>query len=126
MHFQKPPYEQAKLVSVIKGAAYDVVVDLRTTSKTFGKWFGIELNEDELKYVYIPRGFAHGFLSLSNMTCFCYKVDNFYNQASDSGIHFADDEIAIRWPSSHPDLILSQKDRSLPSFSTFKATTRAE
>ena len=126
MHFQRPPYEQAKLVSVVKGAAYDVAIDLRSSSKTFGKWYGIELHEDELKYIYIPRGFAHGFLSLSDTTCFCYKVDNFYNQASDGGIHFADDEISIRWPPSSTDLVLSQKDLALPSFSAFKASVRTE
>jgi dTDP-4-dehydrorhamnose 3,5-epimerase len=117
LHFQKPPHEQAKLVNVVKGAAFDVAVDLRPTSKTFGKWFGIELHESELKYVYIPRGFAHGFLSLSETTCFCYKVDSPYNPTADSGIHYADPDIGIKWPMATSELILSQKDKDLPRLS---------
>jgi dTDP-4-dehydrorhamnose 3,5-epimerase len=119
LHFQKPPYEQAKLVCVTKGAAYDVAVDLRKGSKTFGHWFGIELNDTDYKSVYIPRGFAHGFLSLSDETQFCYKVDNFYNPASDSGIHFNDPQIAITWPVKTDQLILSLKDQSLGSFADY-------
>lgn len=120
LHFQKPPYEQAKLVSVVKGAAFDVAVDLRPHSQTFGKWYGIELSEHDLKFVYIPRGFAHGFLSLTENTCFCYKVDNTYEPASDSGIHYADSDLKIDWPTDSSKLIISKKDENLPSFSSFK------
>lgn len=121
LHFQKNPFAQAKLVSIVKGAAFDVAVDLRPSSKTYGKWFGIELNDKELKYLYIPRGFAHGFLSLSDETCFSYKVDQFYAATSDAGIHYADPEINIQWPVPHDKLTLSAKDLALPTLSQFTA-----
>lgn len=122
LHFQKPPYEQAKLVCVTKGAAFDVAVDLRKSSKTFGKWFGIELNETNLKCVYIPRGFAHGFVSLSDSVHFNYKVDNFYDPKSDSGIAFDDADINISWPIAKKNLVLSPKDKALPSFANFRSS----
>jgi dTDP-4-dehydrorhamnose 3,5-epimerase len=119
LHFQKPPYEQAKLVSVTKGSAFDVAVDLRKGSKTFGHWFGIELNESNHKCVYIPRGFGHGFLSLTEETRFCYKVDNYYHPESDSGIHFNDPQIAVAWPVKTDQLILSPKDQALGSLADY-------
>jgi dTDP-4-dehydrorhamnose 3,5-epimerase len=121
LHFQKPPYEQAKLVSVLKGAAFDVAVDLRKNSKTFGQWFGLELNEKELKHLLIPKGFAHGFVCLEDNTHFCYKVDAPYNPVADSGIIYNDKDIGIQWPGLVSEVILSQKDAQLQTFKEFMA-----
>lgn len=97
LHFQKN-YPQTKLVRVIKGAVYDVVVDLRTGSETFGKWFGIVLTEENKKQFLIPRGFAHGFLVLSDTAEFCYKCDDFYHPNDEGGLAWNDPDIGIEWP----------------------------
>lgn len=119
LHMQSSPHEQAKLVSVVKGSAWDVAVDLRPNSKTFGQWYGIELSENNIQSMYIPRGFAHGFVALSETTHFYYKVDQFYNPQSDTGIHFADHDLDIRWPIDTKNLIISPKDSDLPSLADF-------
>ena len=97
MHFQKQ-YPQTKLVRVIKGEVFDVVVDLRSDSKTFGKWHGELLTEENKKQFLIPRGFAHGFLVLSDVAEFCYKCDDFYHPNDEGGIAWNDPEIGIKWP----------------------------
>ena len=97
LHFQKQ-YPQAKLVRVIKGSVYDVAVDLRSGSDTFGKCFGIELTEENKKQFLIPRGFAHGFLVLSDVAEFCYKCDDFYHPNDEGGMAWNDPEIGIVWP----------------------------
>ena len=97
LHFQKS-HPQTKLVRVIKGAVFDVAVDLRRESKTFGKWYGIELTEENKKQFLIPRGFAHGFLVLSDMAEFCYKCDEFYHPNDEGGIAWNDPAIGIKWP----------------------------
>ena len=97
LHFQKQ-FPQTKLVRVIKGSVYDVAVDLRSGSKTFGKYFGIELTEDNKKQFLIPRGFAHGFLVLSDVAEFCYKCDDFYHANEEGGMAWNDPEIGIVWP----------------------------
>ncbi len=97
LHFQKQ-YPQAKLVRVIKGSVYDVAVDLRSGSDTFGKYFGIELTEENKKQFLIPRGFAHGFLVLSDVAEFCYKCDDFYHPNDEGGMAWNDPEIGIAWP----------------------------
>lgn len=97
LHFQKN-FPQTKLVRVIKGSVFDVAVDLRNNSETFGKWFGIELTEDNKKQFLIPRGFAHGFLVLSDTAEFCYKCDDFYHANDESGLAWNDPEIGIEWP----------------------------
>ena len=97
LHFQKQ-FPQTKLVRVIKGSVYDVAVDLRSGSKTFGKYFGIELTEDNKKQFLIPRGFAHGFLVLSDVAEFCYKCDDFYHANDEGGMAWNDPEIGIVWP----------------------------
>lgn len=97
LHFQKQ-YPQAKLVRVIKGSVYDVAVDLRSGSNTFGKYFGIELTEENKKQFLIPRGFAHGFLVLSDVAEFCYKCDDFYHPNDEGGMAWNDPEIGIAWP----------------------------
>ncbi len=97
LHFQKQ-YPQGKLVRVIKGKVFDVAVDMRKGSKTFGKWFGVELTEENKKQFYISEGFAHGFLVLSDVAEFCYKVTDFYHPNDEGGIAWNDPAIAIKWP----------------------------
>ena len=97
LHFQKE-YPQGKLVRVIKGRVFDVAVDLRKGSETFGKWFGVELTEENKKQFYISEGFAHGFLVLSDTAEFCYKVTDFYHPGDEGGLAWNDPEIAIEWP----------------------------
>ncbi len=116
LHFQKGKYAQAKLISVIKGEALDVAVDLRKESPTFGKHFKIVLSGDDNKMLFIPRGMAHGFLSLSNETHFSYKCDNYYNKQSEVGIIYNDSSLKIDWNFPKNDLILSDKDLLLPNF----------
>lgn len=97
LHFQKE-YPQGKLVRVIKGSVFDVAVDLRSSSETYGKWFGIELTEENKKQFYIPEGFAHGFLVLSDIAEFCYKCTDFYRPGDEGGMAWNDPEIGILWP----------------------------
>ena len=97
LHFQKN-YPQGKLVRVIKGSVFDVAVDLRSDSKTFGKWYGLELTEENRKQFYIPEGFAHGFLVLSDVAEFCYKCTDFYHPNDEGGLAWNDPEIGIEWP----------------------------
>ena len=97
LHFQKQ-YPQGKLVRVTKGCVFDVAVDLRTGSKTYGKWFGVELSEDNFKQFYIPEGFAHGFLVLSDIAVFCYKCTDFYHPGDEGGLAWNDPEIGVDWP----------------------------
>ena len=97
LHFQKE-FPQGKLVRVIKGRVFDVAVDLRTGSKTFGQWFGVELSEENKKQFYISEGFAHGFLVLSDTAEFCYKVTDFYHPGDEGGLAWNDPEIGIEWP----------------------------
>jgi dTDP-4-dehydrorhamnose 3,5-epimerase len=120
LHFQLGQDAQAKLVGVLSGEVYDVAVDLRRDSKTFGQHFGINLDSIEKKFFYIPRGFAHGFVVLSETAEFFYKCDNFYAPQSDSGIHFADSDLGIDWPIDSKDTILSDKDAKLPSFEQWR------
>lgn len=115
LHFQKPPYAQAKLVQVLAGIVYDVVVDLRSTSATFGAHYGILLSAINKKQLYIPKGFAHGFLVLSDTAVFQYKCDAYYTAEADSGIYYGDKDIAIEWPMSD-NLIVSDKDKNLQLF----------
>lgn len=97
LHFQKE-YPQGKLVRVIKGSVFDVAVDLRTGSKTYGEWYGVELTEENKKQFYISEGFAHGFLVLSETAEFCYKVTDFYHPGDEGGLAWNDPQIAIKWP----------------------------
>lgn len=119
LHFQLPPNEQAKLVRVTRGKVYDVIVDLRKNSPTFGKWEGFELSAENFEMLFIPRGFAHAYCTLENNTEFMYKVDGFYAPESDSGIIWNDLDIAIDWPIKTP--ILSEKDSQLQFFKDFKS-----
>ena len=97
LHFQKQ-YPQGKLVRVIQGTVFDVAVDLRSGSKTYGQWFGVELSEENNRQFYIPEGFAHGFLVLSDVAKFCYKVTDFYHPGDEGGLAWNDPDIGIQWP----------------------------
>ena len=115
LHFQAPPFEQGKLVSVTKGAVLDVVVDIRKKSPTYGKNFIIELNEENHLQLWVPPGFAHGFATLQNNTIFNYKCTNLYNKASEGGLLWNDGELNINWGINAP--IVSDKDQLLPKTS---------
>ncbi|WP_062055048.1 dTDP-4-dehydrorhamnose 3,5-epimerase [Aquimarina longa] len=116
LHFQTGIYAQAKLVRVIKGEVLDVAVDLRPNSKTYLKHYSIVLNDQNNFQLFIPRGFAHGFVTLSESTIFGYKCDNYYHQPSESGIIYNDPELAIDWEIDFSEIQLSDKDRELPPF----------
>lgn len=117
LHFQKPPYTQAKLVRCITGTILDVVVDLRKGSETFKKSYAVELSGNNKLQLFIPRGFAHGFVVLSEEAIFSYKVDNLYAPTHEAGIRFDDPELLIDWKLPKEELKLSEKDRELPAFS---------
>ena len=119
LHFQTGKFSQAKLVRVIKGRVLDVCVDLRKDSITYGKHFSIILDTTEHKQLYIPKGFAHGFLVLEDHTIFSYKCDNYYNKASEKGIIYNDKELNIDWNFPTEDLILSEKDKALLTFEAY-------
>lgn len=112
LHFQKPPLEQTKIVRVIQGEVLDVAVDLRKDSPTFGKYVAERLSQDNKKQLFIPKGFAHGFVVLSESATLNYKLDNFYSPAHDSGISYT--SVDIDWILKPEQLILSQKDLNLP------------
>lgn len=117
LHFQKGEHAQAKLVRVLEGEVLDVAVDIRPGSKTFGKVVSTILSADNKKQMYIPRGCAHGFVTLSDYASFFYKCDNFYNAASEGGILYNDPEFKIDWILDASQLIISDKDKILPTYS---------
>lgn len=121
LHFQKPPFDQAKLVRCIEGKVLDVAVDLRNKSKTYGHHVAIELSGENKKQLFVPRGFAHGFLVLSEFAIFAYKVDNIYAPKYDAGIKWNDRELNIDWGIEHSKVIVSEKDSVLPYFTDFKS-----
>ena len=114
LHFQAPPSAQGKLIRVVRGAIYDVAVDIRQGSPTFGQWVGAELSEDNWAQLWVPRGFAHGFCTLTELTEVVYKVDAPYDPATEGGVLWSDPGLAIDWPVAGPDALLSPKDRDLP------------
>jgi len=114
LHFQRAPFAQAKLVRVTEGEVLDVAVDIRRDSSDFGKWFSIRLSAENKKQLYIPRGFAHGFVVLSDFAVFAYKCDNFYSREHDGGIRFNDPTLAINWEFDADKVIVSEKDAALP------------
>ena len=119
LHFQKPPFEQTKLVRVIEGEVLDVAVDLRKKSHYFGKWESVILSGKNKKQFFIPKGFAHGFVVLSEEAILSYKVDNIYAPEYDSGINYDDQNLNINWVLPKSDLIISKKDSNLESFNQF-------
>ena len=120
LHFQKPPFEQTKLVRVTDGEVLDVAVDLRKNSSTFGKWESVVLSSENKKQFLIPKGFAHGFIVRSREAIFSYKVDNEYSKNHESGIYYLDPDLRINWGIENRKFIVSEKDKKLPSFDHIK------
>ena len=114
LHYQLAPYAQSKLVRVVRGAVLDVAVDIRRSSRSFGKYIAVELSSENKRQLFIPRGFAHGFLALEDDTIVAYKVDNYYSKEHDRGVRFDDVSIGIDWPIDSANALLSDKDRQLP------------
>jgi len=121
LHYQVGQFAQAKLVRAIVGEIFDVAVDIRPESSTYGRWFGQILTDANKKQLLIPRGFAHGFLVLSDMAIFGYKCDNYYSKEHEGGIRYDDAEINITWPDIDLSYLLSDKDISQPKFGAHKA-----
>ena len=119
LHFQKPPFNQAKLVRCIEGRVMDVIVDIRNGSPTYGKHVTVELSGENKRQLFVPRGFAHGFSVLSETAVFAYKVDNTYAPEHDAGIRYDDKDLNIDWGLTEEDVQLSAKDKNLPSFNDF-------
>ena len=116
LHFQNPPYTQAKLVRCLKGRVLDVVLDLRKDSKTYGMFESIVLSSENKEQLFVPNGFAHGFIVLSKSALLSYKVDNYYNPDSESGVLWNDLDLNIDWKINKKEIIVSEKDKSLPTF----------
>lgn len=114
LHYQKPPYEEAKLLRCSHGSIFDVIIDLRPTSSSYLKWFGVELNEDNAWMIFIPKGCAHGFLSLKDETMVSYMVDAAYEPSAEGAIRYDDPFFKIKWPISISTV--SEKDHSIPNF----------
>lgn len=121
LHFQLPPAAQVKLVRVVRGAVWDVAVDIRRGSPSFGQWIGVELSEDNFRQLYIPEGFAHGFCVLSDEAEVLYKTSAVYSPAHEQGIAWNDPEIGVAWPAAVP--LLSDRDRAAPSLQAYLAGT---
>jgi dTDP-4-dehydrorhamnose 3,5-epimerase len=119
LHFQRPPFDQGKMVRVVQGSVLDVVVDIRTNSATYGQHLAVELTAQNHYMLWVPPGFAHGFCTLEDDTIFSYKCTNFYNVESEMGLAYNDASLQIKWPDIPS--ILSQRDRSHPSFQDFKS-----
>ena len=122
LHFQKPPFEQAKLVRCIEGEVLDVAVDIRKNSKTYGQHVAVLLSGENKRQLFVPRGFAHGFLVLSDTATFAYKVDNTYAPEFDAGIRWNDKELNIQWGLEDSEVLVSAKDAELPFFSEFESS----
>ena len=120
IHFQKSEHAQTKLVRVLSGKVLDIAVDLRPESSTFGQWQSVELTDDNHLQFLVPRGFGHGFVVLSNEAVFFYKCDNYYSKEAESGIIYNDIDLNIDWKINPDEIILSDKDKLLPSFNSFK------
>ena len=120
LHWQAAPHTQAKMVRVIQGAVWDVAVDIRKGSPTFGKHVAVTLSGENRKQFYIPRGFAHGFIVLEDNTLFSYKCDNLYCPASERGMRFDDPALGIKWPDVVSTVVLSDKDKQLPLFAAIQ------
>jgi dTDP-4-dehydrorhamnose 3,5-epimerase len=117
LHYQLPPFAQSKLVRVIKGTVLDIAVDIRKDSATFGEHVAIELSEFNKQQLFVPKGFAHGYVVLSNEAIFAYKVDNYYHKASERGILYNDKTLQIDWKFPLNEVLVSEKDKKQPAFS---------
>lgn len=114
LHYQRKPYAQTKLIRVIEGVIFDVAVDIRRGSPTYGKWFGLELSAENFLQLLVPAGFAHGFSVLSEYATVNYKCDTYYEPDSESGIHYGDPDLDIDWKLDIKQAVISEKDRNLP------------
>jgi len=117
LHFQRPPHAETKLIRVVSGAIFDVFVDLRKASPTYGQWDSVDLSADNHTMVYIPKGFAHGFCTITDVAVVVYKVDACYAPDAERGLRWDDETLNIRWPTDKP--FLSAKDTALPAFKDF-------
>jgi len=124
LHFQRPPEPQAKLIRVLRGSIFDVAVDIRAGSPTYGRWVGATLTAEGGEQLFVPRGFAHGYCTLEPDTEVAYKVDGFYAPECDAGLAWDDPSIGIAWPIRPDEAILSDKDRNLPAFANFVSPFR--
>ncbi|HZR59653.1 MAG TPA: dTDP-4-dehydrorhamnose 3,5-epimerase [Xanthobacteraceae bacterium] len=124
LHFQVPPHAQAKLVRVLRGSVYDVAVDLRAGSPSYGRWIAATLTAERGEQVFVPRGFAHGYCTLEAETEVAYKVDDYYAPDCEQGLIWNDPTLAIDWPVTAADAVLSDKDRKLPRFADFASPFR--
>lgn len=123
MHYQLPPHAQGKLVRVVSGTVFDVAVDIRRSSPRFGKWVGVELSGENYRQLWIPAGFAHGFVVLSDYADFLYKATHYYEPSSEGSFHWSDLSVAINWPESVRNPEVSDKDRTAPDLYSAKAFT---
>ncbi len=123
LHFQAPPHAQAKLVSCLDGSVFDVAVDLRTGSPTYGEWFGAELSAENMRQMFVPEGFAHGFVVTSETALFSYKCSGVYAPHAEGSIAWNDPNLAVAWPVSDP--ILSDKDAAAPAFAALASPFHA-
>jgi dTDP-4-dehydrorhamnose 3,5-epimerase len=121
LHFQQPPHAQAKLIRVLRGAIFDVAIDLRRGSPTFGRWCGATLTADSGNQLFVPRGFAHAFCTLQPDTEVTYKVDDYYAPECDAGLIWNDPDIGIDWPIAAEEAVLSEKDGRLPRLAAFES-----
>ena len=119
LHFQRPPFAQSKLIRVLSGRILDVIVDLRKSSDTFGQVFSFELSSENKTQLLVPKGFAHGYATLSDTATVLYKVDKYYNKNYDTGIHPLSESLSIDW--QVPEVLLSEKDETLTDFKDFKS-----
>ncbi|MCX6302015.1 MAG: dTDP-4-dehydrorhamnose 3,5-epimerase [Bacteroidia bacterium] len=116
LHYQLKPHDQAKLIRVVTGRIFDVALDLRRDKPTYGKWFGVELDSESKRQLFIPRGFAHGFSVLSDIALIQYKVDNVYNKLAERGILLSDPYLEIEWRTGDIVPVISEKDQNNPAF----------
>ena len=119
LHFQKPPFTQSKLVRCVKGIVLDVALDLRKSSKTYGQFETTVLSSENKEQLFVPKGFAHGFIVLSEFAILSYKVDNYYNHESESGIIWNDPDLNIDWKINKAEIVISKKDKTLSTFNNF-------
>jgi dTDP-4-dehydrorhamnose 3,5-epimerase len=122
LHFQRPPFMQDKLVRVIRGAVFDVAVDVRVGSPTFGRWAGVELTADNGVMLYVPRGFGHAYCTLTDDTEVLYKLDDYYAPDCERGLLWNDPAIGIAWPIADGDMIINARDRAFPALAAFPPT----
>lgn len=121
LHFQNPPHSQSKLVRCVKGVVLDVALDIRKNSDSYGQFITTILSEENKKQLFIPKGFAHGFVVLSEYAIFSYKVDNYYNRESEGGINWNSQDLKIDWKINKNDIIVSGIDKKLPCFNNFRS-----